>query len=246
METSVYLIHTEYCICIPEISRSNILRSDSQSSLSRFMSEIDRDQRFDESAMMRNGGGIPRHAAASDTSFESMMEDSPSKYDKQNMRFSHSNPDHFGYGTSGAPAKSARWAGNMPDNIMEEMSEYEAGYEPQRKRKRVKGKGYVIEQVTGRDVQMATAYGGVAKPRVRKTNPRFSTVARPDRSGLQTSQGSMRPSTNPRIQNLTGHVKPYNENDISMTSQQKRMVSSKPSGPTTDNAGATTRGELTT
>ena len=28
---------------IPEIFRSNILRSDSQSSLSRFMSEIDRD-----------------------------------------------------------------------------------------------------------------------------------------------------------------------------------------------------------
>lgn len=34
----------------------------------------------------------------------------------------------------------------MPDNIMEEMSEYEAGYEPQqRKRKRVKGKNFVVE-----------------------------------------------------------------------------------------------------
>mmetsp|Transcript_2498 Transcript_2498/g.3138 ORF Transcript_2498/g.3138 Transcript_2498/m.3138 type:complete len:177 (-) Transcript_2498:1355-1885(-) len=66
---------------IPEIFRSNILRSDSQSSLSRFMSEIDRDQRFDESGPM-NKMAAPRHAGASDTSFESMMEDSPSKYDK--------------------------------------------------------------------------------------------------------------------------------------------------------------------
>lgn len=67
---------------IPEIFRSNILRSDSQSSLSRFMSEIGRDQGFDDSAMMKGQGALPRHAAASDTSFESMMEDSPSKYDK--------------------------------------------------------------------------------------------------------------------------------------------------------------------
>jgi len=66
---------------IPEIFRSNILRSDSQSSLSRFMSEIDREQRFDESGMVRNMTAT-RHAGASDTSFESMMEDSPSKYDK--------------------------------------------------------------------------------------------------------------------------------------------------------------------
>ena len=73
------------------------------------------------------------------------MEDSPSKYDKQNMRFTHSNPDNIGYGTGMQP-KSARWAGTIPDNIMEEISEYEAGYEPeQRKRKRVKGKNYVVE-----------------------------------------------------------------------------------------------------
>ena len=48
-----------------------------------------------------------------------------------------------------AGAKSARWAGTqLPDNIMEEMSEYEAGDAPhKRKRKRVKAKGqaYVIE-----------------------------------------------------------------------------------------------------
>ena len=119
------------------------------------------------------------------------------------MRFNYSNPDMM-------QPKSARWAGTIPDNIMEEMSEYEAGLEPnKRKRKRIKGKGYVVEQVTGRDVAMASAYGGVAKPRVRKTGPRFATVARIDRTGLQTSQSNMRPA-NPRMHNLTGAVQPFN------------------------------------
>ena len=45
------------------------------------MSEIDRDQRFDDSALGKHAIP-PRHAGASDTSFESMMEDSPSKYDR--------------------------------------------------------------------------------------------------------------------------------------------------------------------
>jgi len=153
------------------------------------MSEIDRDQRFDDSGLGKHAAHPPRHAGASDTSFESMMDDSPSKYDKQNMRFSHSNPDSLPYGSAMNQPKSARWAGTIPDNIMEEMSEYEAGDEngPRRKRKRVKGKGYIVEAVTGRDVKMANAYGGVAKPRVRKTGPRFGSVARIDRTGLQTS-----------------------------------------------------------
>ena len=70
---------------IPEIFRVNLLRSDSQSSLSRLMSEIDKDQRFDDSRAMNEHAvnqSHPRRAGASDTSFESMMEDSPSKYDQ--------------------------------------------------------------------------------------------------------------------------------------------------------------------
>ena len=55
------------------------------------MSEIDRDQRFDDMNFGKLNAQIPRIAGASDTSYESMMEDSPSKYDKQNMRFNNSN-----------------------------------------------------------------------------------------------------------------------------------------------------------
>jgi hypothetical protein len=42
---------------IPEIFHINLLRSDSQSSLSRLMSEIDREQRFDEDANNMVVGG---------------------------------------------------------------------------------------------------------------------------------------------------------------------------------------------
>ena len=67
------------------------------------------------------------------------------------------------------------------------MSESEAGLEQRPKRKRGKaGKGYVVEEIRGRDVLMANAYGGVAKPRIRKTVPKFSSIARIDhgRTGL--------------------------------------------------------------
>lgn len=88
---------------------------------------------------------------------------------------------------------------------------------------------------------MASAYGGVAKPRIRKTVPRFATVARIDRTGLQTSAGASRPS-NPRMQNLTG-ASAVKEGEVS-TAHQKRG-STKPGYTATDMAG-TTRGEMTT
>lgn len=58
---------------IPEIFQNNLLRSDSQSSLSRLMSEIDKEQKLYDNAKQRMG---------SETSFESMMDESPSQYDK--------------------------------------------------------------------------------------------------------------------------------------------------------------------
>lgn len=198
---------------IPEIFLSNILRSDSHSSLSRFMSDIDRDQRFDASG---NAAGLMKEGA-SDTSFESMMEDSPSKYDSQNQRFNQTQPDSVGSGAGGMGTKSARWAGNqLPGDIMEEMSEYETGEAPlnKRKRKKVKAKGskYVVEQVTGRDVAMASAYGGMAKPRIRKIATKFSTGPG-TRAGLQTSQGMDRPP-NPKMQNLTDQLKAMERQEL--------------------------------
>ena len=69
---------------IPAIFQINLLRSDSQSSLSRLMSEIDKEQQLFEDAKAKRKVNKRQLGNQSDTSFESMMEDSPSKYDSQN------------------------------------------------------------------------------------------------------------------------------------------------------------------
>jgi hypothetical protein len=69
---------------IPEIFRSGMLKSDSASSLSRLMSEIERNQpeemyRQPKSKNINfNSGG--------DTSYESGMDETPSNYNKANQR----------------------------------------------------------------------------------------------------------------------------------------------------------------
>lgn len=61
---------------------------------------------------------------------------------------------------------------------------------------------YIVEEITNRDVQLAQAYGGEAKPRIRKTGQRFATVSRGnDRPNLHTAQQVSRP-VGPKIQNL--------------------------------------------
>ena len=84
---------------------------------------------------------------------------------------------------------------------------------------------------------MASAYGGVAKPRIRKTAPRFSTVARTDRTGLQTSQASARPSK-PHIQSL---VKPFEVREEASVSTKREKDTDGGRG-----ADATTRGDHST
>lgn len=77
---------------------------------------------------------------------------------------------------------------------------------------------------------MASAYGGVAKPKLRKIGTKFTTGPPGNRAGLQTSQGTERPPQ-PRIQNLTDQVKTWEQQDLSAASKQKK---------------ATNRGDMTT
>jgi len=80
---------------IPKVFRTGLLKSDTASSLSRLMSEIERNQpsEFDQEErriqdeinnQMRGGrqGG-----QSGDTSVDSMMEDTPANYNAQNQRF---------------------------------------------------------------------------------------------------------------------------------------------------------------
>lgn len=47
-----------------------------------------------------------------------------------------------------------------------------------KKRQKSNQKGFIVEEVTDRDIRMASAYGGVAKPRMRKVDKRFATAHR--------------------------------------------------------------------
>lgn len=77
---------------IPKVFRTGLLKSDTASSLSRLMSEIERNQpsEFDQeerriqdeiNKQMKGRGGD------GDTSVDSMMEDTPANYNAQNQRF---------------------------------------------------------------------------------------------------------------------------------------------------------------
>jgi hypothetical protein len=177
---------------IPAIYQNNLLRSDSQSSLSRLMSEIDREQKLYENKKGRNMG--------SETSFESMMEESPSKYDQQNQRLVNASAD-------GRLNIKPKWVGR-PEGILEESDgDNEVGDADKPKKRRKKRttqliQKYVVDGITDRDLMLAQAYGGEAKPRAKKPGSRFATAIRGimlDRSAVMTAQQHSRERTRAKM-----------------------------------------------
>jgi hypothetical protein len=79
---------------IPEVFRTGLLRSDSGSSLSRLMSEIERNQpeelynNLPTEQTVKNKKKVifSKGSGGGDTSVESLMEDTPSNYNAANMR----------------------------------------------------------------------------------------------------------------------------------------------------------------
>jgi len=126
---------------IPELFRLQVLRSDSQSSLSRLMGELDEGKK-DEKSQKSQKRKQPLTAEV----------------------------DH-------KPQKSRT---QMPDHIDEESDQLEemATQKKKRRRRQKPASTFIIEEVTDRDIRMASAYGGVAKPRLRKVKQRFNTVHR--------------------------------------------------------------------
>jgi len=91
---------------------------------------------------------VAKKGGASDTSFESMMDDSPSKYDQQNQRYSLSSaPDAVFHNYN-----RGRWAQDMPDNIKEESDTSEVEHGHKKKKRRKNAQGYIVEEITGRDI----------------------------------------------------------------------------------------------
>lgn len=181
---------------IPEIFQSNLLRSDSQSSLSRLMSEIDKEQMLYEHRRRKHP-----NKTGSDTSFESMMDESPSKYDTQNQRLVNASAD-------GKFHIQAKWT-DRPDDILEESyGDLEAGEDKPKRRRKKRAQAilkYVVDGITERDVMMAQAYGGEVKPRVRKAGSRFATSTRAaaallDRANVKTAQQNSRERARAKMQ----------------------------------------------
>jgi len=76
---------------IPEVFKAGLLRSDTASSLSRLMSEIERNNQSDYERVRTAGGREPSESAFDklrrddgDTSVDSKMEDTPANYNMAN------------------------------------------------------------------------------------------------------------------------------------------------------------------
>lgn len=80
---------------IPKVFRTGLLKSDTASSLSRLMSEIEKNQPSEFDAEEKNIQREiedqlrqkPRRTKSGNTSVDSMMEDTPANYNIQNQRF---------------------------------------------------------------------------------------------------------------------------------------------------------------
>jgi hypothetical protein len=74
------------------VFRSGLLKSDTESSLSRLMSEIERNQPeelYNNPTTGKKSRIYPGQGSGGDTSVDSMMDDTPSNYNQMNQRFGY-------------------------------------------------------------------------------------------------------------------------------------------------------------
>lgn len=92
----------------------------------------------------------------------------------------------------------SRGAGSVPEDILEEDEYYDevAGKKKRKgKKKKKKNDQYFVEEITRRDVDMAGAYGGIAKPRIRKVPGGIKLKAVNQREGASSKAEKQRDST---------------------------------------------------
>lgn len=156
---------------IPQVFRTGLLKSDTASSLSRLMSEIERNHpsefdgreegKYDDPTRMKNEG---------ETSVDSQMEDTPANYNLANQRFDER--ERF----PGEPIQEDEEG----DEHMAAQSEYEVGDSliPTLKRRRKKKKAPKLATIellepTKREKNLAGAYGGQAKGELRRPGVKY-------------------------------------------------------------------------
>ena len=155
---------------IPAVFRTGLLKSDTASSLSRLMSEIERNHpsefdnneegKFEDPRGMKNEG---------ETSVDSQMEDTPANYNQANQRFDERDllPEH--------PIPED----DEGNEHMSPQSEFDAenSHIPTLKRRRRKRKNKLttieLLEPTVREKNMAGAYGGQAKGELRRPGVKY-------------------------------------------------------------------------
>jgi len=178
---------------LPKVFRINLLKSDSSSSLSELMREIEKNQPSDFEEGKNNAnpnqpmrqGMIEGRDGDGETSVDSLMEDTPANYNMANQRFEENYdeydpiPEETHGRESNEPRdrskdrKQARAAQNQSENL--------GTLEMQRvkRKKKAKTKKLTKPQMleylmpTRREIDMADAYGGNAKGQFRRPGVKY-------------------------------------------------------------------------
>lgn len=167
---------------IPKIFRMQILKTDSGSSLSRLMDEIERNQPSevgDDNPQRRNNQMIEYESIKNskldkdgDTSVDSAMEDTPANYNIPNQRFEHYE-DYEAIPEESDRARKMQYHSQPDVGIDSDMPRRKTKKRTKKKKKNKNGEYIEYLMPTGREVNMADAYGGLAKGQFRRNGVKY-------------------------------------------------------------------------
>ena len=153
---------------IPKIFRMQILKTDSGSSLSRLMDEIEKNQPSEYERVLEEKD----EGNDGDTSVDSQMEDTPANYNMANQRFDEADD----IDPIIEEPETRRRKPRAPDSQQPDvMFDQELPKKKTKKKAKKKKKGGYLEYLmpTGREVNMADAYGGMAKGQFRRKGVKY-------------------------------------------------------------------------
>lgn len=168
---------------IPKVFRTGMLKSDSGSSLSRLMSEIEKNQpseyeKEDEHQDLADGDREAGQGGSGDTSVDSMMEDTPANYNIPNQRFDEYDdyepiPEEGSERISPDQRKQRRRP--PPKQQAIQVATELPAKRTKKKKKPKKKKQNMLEYLmpTNREIDMAGAYGGAAKGQFRRPGVKY-------------------------------------------------------------------------
>ena len=164
---------------IPKVYRTGLLKSESESSLSRLMSEIEKNGVSDfedaprgkskpRAGRSQNKNPAKRHNSGGDTSEGSMMGETPADYNLQNQRFEA----EMGQSMDDDEEYGSQYEGVGLDGMSGMGSNHGGAGLAKRKKKKKKKKKKVkpveMEDPSLREMLLAGAYGGVAQPKPKR------------------------------------------------------------------------------